>query len=119
MIRFILILFVLGTRTSGGIVLPLISIGGASGILIALLLQLVFPGTPLNPPLAALTGMAALFAGVTRGWITAIVFALECTWQGEGIFPLLLACTISWIISGWMMKKEVEVMHIAARSYTN
>lgn len=109
MIKFVLIIFVLGTRTSGGIVLPLISIGGALGILIALLLQLVFPGTPLNPSMAALVGMAALFAGVTRGWLTAIVFALECTWQGEGIIPLLLACTISFFISGWMMRKEVIV----------
>ncbi|WP_173003104.1 chloride channel protein [Chitinophaga sp. SYP-B3965] len=110
MIKFILILFVLGTRTNGGIVLPIISIGAALGILIALLIQLVFPGTPLNPPLAAMVGMAALFAGVTRGWLTAIVFALECTWQGEGILPLLFACTISWMISGWMMKKEAPLI---------
>jgi H+/Cl- antiporter ClcA len=106
MIKFMLIIFVLGTRTVGGAVLPLISIGGALGILIALLLQMAFPGTPLNPSLAALAGMAALFAGVSRGWITAIVFALECTWQGEAVVPLLFACTISWIISGYMMKKE-------------
>lgn len=105
MIKFLLVIFVLGTRTFGGIILPLLSIGSALGILSALLLQMAFPGTPLNPSLAAFVGMAALFAGVTRGWITAIVFALECTWQGEGIIPLLLACTISWCISGWMMKK--------------
>lgn len=106
MIKFILIIFVLGTRTIGGMILPLLSIGSALGILSALLLQMAFPGTPLNPSVAALVGMAALFAGVTRGWLTAIVFALECTWQAEGIFPLLLACTTSWIVSGWMMKKN-------------
>lgn len=110
MIKFILIIFILGTRTFGGIILPLLSIGSALGILSALLLQMAFPGTPLNPSLAAFVGMAALFAGVTRGWLTAIVFALECTWQGEGIFPLLFACTISWAISGWMMKKEAPVL---------
>ena len=110
MIKFILILFILGTRTFGGIILPLLSIGSALGILSALLLQMAFPGTPLNPSLAAFVGMAALFAGVTRGWLTAIVFALECTRQGEGIIPLLFACTISWIISGWMMKKEAPVL---------
>jgi CIC family chloride channel protein len=110
MIKFILILFILGTRTFGGIILPLLSIGSALGILSALLLQMAFPGTPLNPSLAAFVGMAALFAGVTRGWLTAIVFALECTWQGEGIIPLLFACTISWIISGWMMKKDAPVL---------
>lgn len=110
MIKFMLIIFVLGTRTVGGLILPLLSIGGALGILIALLLQLAFPGTPLNPSLAALAGMAALFAGVTRGWITAIIFAIECTWQGEAIVPLLFACTISWVISGLMMKKETPGM---------
>lgn len=110
MIKFLLIIFVLGTRTFGGIILPLLSIGSALGILSALLLQMAFPGTPLNPSLAALTGMAALFAGVTRGWLTAIVFTLECTRQGEGIFPLLFACSISWIISGWMMKKEAPIL---------
>lgn len=110
MIKFMLIIFVLGTRTAGGTVLPLISIGGALGILIALLLQMAFPGTPLNPSLAALAGMAAMFAGVSRGWITAIVFALECTRQGEAVLPLLFACIISWIISGFMMKRETPVV---------
>lgn len=109
MIKFVLIIFVLGTRTVGGVVLPLLSIGSAIGILIALLLQMAFPGIPLDASLAALAGMAALFAGVTRGWLTAIVFALECTRQGKGIFPLLFACIISWAISGWLMKKEAPV----------
>lgn len=110
-LKLFVVSFSLGTRTQGGTLLPLFSIGASLGIMTALGLQWAFPATQLHPSMAALAGMAALFAGASRGWLTAIVFAVECTREPNAIIPSALACTMAYVVAGLLLKKRTASDH--------
>lgn len=95
----------LGSGTSGGTMAPIFTIGGAFGGLLGLLTITLFPQSGINIATCVLIGMAAMFAGATRALLTSIVFALETTMQPHGLLPLLGACTASYFISFFLMKK--------------
>ena len=63
----------LGSGTSGGVLAPLLIMGGALGALFGL----VAPAG--DPSLWALLGMAAMMGGTMRSPLTAIVFAMVTT----------------------------------------
>lgn len=105
----------LGSGTSGGTLAPLLTIGGATGLGLGLLIQYLFPATSINLPTCALIGMAAMFAGAARALLTAIVFALETTMQPHGLLPLLAACTAAYCISFFMMKGSIMTEKIRRR----
>ncbi|HEY6975651.1 MAG TPA: chloride channel protein [Chitinophagaceae bacterium] len=94
----------LGSGTSGGTLAPLLTIGGAFGVLFGMLVQNIFPSTDINLPTCALIGMAAMFAGASRALLTSIVFAFETTTQSHGLLPLLGACIASYFVSFFLMK---------------
>ncbi|MCK7556472.1 chloride channel protein [Chitinophaga sedimenti] len=105
----------LGSGTSGGTLAPLLTIGGASGLGLGLLIQHFFPAAEINLPTCALIGMAATFAGAARALLTAIVFALETTMQPHGLLPLLAACTAAYFISFFLMKGSIMTEKIRRR----
>ncbi|HLQ76744.1 MAG TPA: chloride channel protein, partial [Terriglobia bacterium] len=77
--------FALGSGTSGGVLAPLLMIGGALGGLEAS----VFP--EFGPGFWPMLGMAATLGGTMRSPLTAIVFALELTHEYNMMFPLMIA----------------------------
>lgn len=95
----------LGSGTSGGTLAPLLTIGGALGILLGMTLQTVFPSVPINLPTCALIGMASMFAGASRALLTSIVFAFETTMQPHGLLPLLGSCVAAYFVSFFLMKQ--------------
>jgi len=105
----------LGSGTSGGTLAPLFTIGGALGVLLGSLLLKYFPACPINLPTAALIGMAAMFAGASRAWLTSIVFALETTGQINGLLPLLGACVAAYFVSFFLMKGSIMTEKIRRR----
>lgn len=105
----------LGSGTSGGTLAPLLTIGGATGIALGMLVLSIFPGSSINLPTCALIGMAAMFAGAARALLTSIVFAFECTMQPHGLLPLLGACTASYFVSFFMMKGSIMTEKIQRR----
>jgi CIC family chloride channel protein len=105
----------LGSGTSGGTLAPLLTIGGASGAVLGLLIQQLFPQSGITIPLAALVGMASIFAGASRAYITSITFALEATMQSHALLPLLGACTASYLISFFLMENTIMTEKIARR----
>lgn len=105
----------LGSGTSGGTLAPLLTIGGATGIALGMLVLSVFPESSINLPTCALIGMAAMFAGAARALLTSIVFAFECTMQPHGLLPLLGACTASYFVSFFMMKSSIMTEKIQRR----
>lgn len=105
----------LGSGTSGGTLAPLLTIGGALGALIAIFLLHNFPETEISLPLAALVGMAAMFAGASRALLTSIVFALETTMQSHALLPLLGACLASYLVSYFLMEHNIMTKKIAQR----
>lgn len=105
----------LGSGTSGGTLAPLFTIGGALGALLGGLILSWFPAAGINLATAALIGMAAMFAGASRAWLTAIVFALETTGQMNGLLPLLGACIAAYFVSFFLMKGSIMTEKINRR----
>jgi H+/Cl- antiporter ClcA/predicted transcriptional regulator len=105
----------LGSGTSGGTLAPLLTIGGATGLGLGMIVLHFFPQSGINLPTCALIGMAAMFAGAARALLTSIVFALETTMQAHGLLPLLGACTASYFVSFFMMKGSIMTEKIRRR----
>lgn len=113
--KFISWAIALGSGTSGGTLAPLLTIGGAAGAIIGIVITNLFPDAGINVPMAALIGMSAMFAGASRAYLTSITFALEATMQSHALLPLLGACTASYIISFFMMENTIMTEKIARR----
>jgi H+/Cl- antiporter ClcA len=105
----------LGSGTSGGTLAPLLTIGGAAGAAFGALVHLIFPDAGVSIPMAALIGMAAMFAGASRAYLTSITFALEATMQSHALLPLLGACTASYLVSFFLMENTIMTEKIARR----
>lgn len=113
--KFISWAIALGSGTSGGTLAPLLTIGGATGAVLGMGVQALFPHTGVTPTLAALIGMSAMFAGASRALLTSIIFALETTGQSHALLPLLAACTASYLVSYFLMENTIMTEKIARR----
>ncbi|WP_343124039.1 chloride channel protein [Luteibacter sp. UNCMF366Tsu5.1] len=104
----------LGSGTSGGTLAPLFTIGGALGGVCGVALS-AWPLLHVDPHMAALIGMAALFAGASRALMTSAVFVFETTMQPHALLPLLAACTTAYLVSGLMMRHTIMTEKIERR----
>ena len=114
-LKFISWAIALGSGTSGGTLAPLLTIGGATGALLGMIILYLFPSSGITIPLAALVGMAAMFAGASRALLTSIIFALETTFQSNALLPLLVTCVASYIVSFFLMEHTIMTEKIARR----
>lgn len=114
-LKFISWVVALGSGTSGGTLAPLLTIGGAAGVLMAMVILQYFPESGITLALAALVGMSALFAGASRALLTSIVFALEVTGQANALLPLLASCTASYFVSFFLMESTIMTEKITRR----
>jgi CIC family chloride channel protein len=105
----------LGSGTSGGTLAPLLTIGSSLGCMLGMLTQILVPEAHVSLPLAALVGMAALFAGSARALLTAIVFALETTMQENTLLPLIAGCVTSYMVSFVLMRGTIMTEKINRR----
>jgi H+/Cl- antiporter ClcA len=105
----------LGSGTSGGTLAPLFTIGGAAGALVAILINQLFPVLGLSPSIAGLIGMAAMFSGASRAFLTSVIFSLETTQQPHLLLPLLGGCAAAYFISFVMMRSTIMTEKIARR----
>ncbi|CAN5530579.1 chloride channel protein [soil metagenome] len=105
----------LGSGTSGGTLAPLLTIGGAIGAILGSLASDIAPLHAIDPRIAALVGMAAMFAGASRALLTSVVFAFEATLQPEGILPLLAGCTMAYLVSAMLMRNTIMTEKIVRR----
>lgn len=115
LMKFISWAISLGSGTSGGTLAPLLTIGGATGALLGSLVLSLFPAAGITISLAALVGMAAMFAGASRAFLTSIVFALETTGEFNALLPLLATCTGSYFVSFFMMENTIMTEKISRR----
>lgn len=113
--KFISWAVALGSGTSGGTLAPLLTIGGATGVLLGMAIIALFPNAGVALPLAALIGMSAMFAGASRALLTSIIFAIETTGQSNALLPLLAACIASYVISFLLMENTIMTEKIARR----
>jgi chloride channel protein, CIC family len=99
----------LGSGTSGGVLAPMLMIGGALGGLEAL----VFPA--VGPGFWALIGLAGVLGGVMRSPLTGVAFALELTHRWEALLPLLVAATAAYAVSVLLLRRSVLTEKVARR----
>jgi H+/Cl- antiporter ClcA/CBS domain-containing protein len=104
----------LGSGTSGGVLGPLLLIGGSLGGSLAFLADGILPAQ-LDPGLWTTVGMAAVFAGATRTPLTSVVFAVELTHNSGALLPLLIACSVSDLVSLGLLKHSLMTEKIARR----
>ncbi len=105
----------LGSGTSGGTLAPLFTIGGGLGATLTAFSLNIFPNSGIDIRMAALVGMAALFAGSSRAILTSIIFAFETTQQPSAILPLLAGCSASYLVSLLLMKQTIMTEKISRR----
>ena len=101
-------LVALGSGTSGGVLAPLLILGGALGSL----LGHVLPG---GSGLWALIGMAAIMSGAMRAPLTGALFAVELTGNAAAL-PLAMAASAgAYGISVLIMRRSILTEKIARR----
>ena len=105
----------LGSGTSGGTLAPLMTVGACLGAALGQTLEAYLPGLGLSPGLAALVGMAAIFAGSARALFMSVIFALETTWQVSALLPLMLGCSAAYLLSSLMMRHTIMTEKITRR----
>jgi CBS domain-containing protein len=108
----------LGSGTSGGTLAPLLTIGGGLGAAIAELFDHVsasFGGGHIDPRVAALVGMAAMFAGASRALLASVVFAFEATHQPVALLPILAGGAAGFFVSSLFMRSSIMTEKIERR----
>ena len=99
----------LGSGTSGGVLAPLLMMGGAVG-------SAMTPWLPAGDHgLWATIGMAAIMGGTMRSPLTAIAFALELTHDVNLLPGLLVACLASHGFTVLVMRRSILTEKIARR----
>jgi H+/Cl- antiporter ClcA len=101
----------LGSGTSGGVLAPLLMIGGALGGLESA----AFPayGVGFWP----MVSMAATLGGTMRSPFTAILFALELTHEFNMLFPLMIAVFVSYGLTVLTMKRSILTEKVSRRGF--
>jgi CBS domain-containing protein len=105
----------LASGTSGGTLAPLFTLGGGLGALLGGVASTLWPALGIDPRIAALVGMAAIFAGASRALLASVVFAFETTQQPIGLLPLLGGCTAAYMVSLLLMRDSIMTEKLARR----
>ena len=113
--KFISWAVALGSGTSGGTLAPLFTVGGGLGAALGSATVFLFPYLGVDVRIAALVGMAAIFAGASRALLASVIFAFETTLQPLGLLPLLGGCTAAYLVSSLLMKHTIMTEKIARR----
>jgi H+/Cl- antiporter ClcA/CBS domain-containing protein len=105
----------LGSGTSGGTLAPLFTIGGGLGALVGGVISHAAPGLGVDPRVAGLVGMAAIFAGASHALLASIVFAFETTRQPMGLLPLLAGCSAAYLLALLLSRSSIMTEKLARR----
>ncbi|MBO9623220.1 MAG: chloride channel protein [Sphingomonas sp.] len=101
-------LVALGSGTSGGVLAPLLILGGALGYLLGTFL----PGAP---GFWAMIGMAAILSGAMRAPLTAALFAAELTGHFNALPLIAIGSAGAYAVSVLVMRRSILTEKIARR----
>ena len=101
----------LGSGTSGGVLAPLLMMGGALGGIEAMFLP--YEGAGFWP----LVSMGAILGGTMRSPFTGVIFALELTHDVNMLLPLLLAVTSAHAFTVLTLRRSILTEKVARRGY--
>ena len=107
-VKAVVWLVALGSGTSGGILAPLLILGGCAGFLIGQYL-------PGDPGFWAMVGMAGVMSGTMRAPMTGALFAAELTNHLSALPETIAAGSAAYAISVLIMKRSILTEKIARR----
>jgi H+/Cl- antiporter ClcA/CBS domain-containing protein len=107
-IKAVVWLVALSSGTSGGILAPLLILGGCAGFLIGQYL-------PGDPGFWAMVGMAGVMSGTMRAPMTGALFAAELTNHLSALPETIAAAAAAHAISVLIMKRSILTEKIARR----
>ena len=106
----------LGSGTSGGVLAPLLIMGGVLGSLFGALCGVQFsPGSDTG--MWALIGMGAMMGGTMRSPLTALMFGLELTHDMNSLLPLAIGCVAAHLTTVLLLKRSILTEKIARRGH--
>jgi H+/Cl- antiporter ClcA/predicted transcriptional regulator len=101
----------LGSGTSGGVLAPLLMIGGALGGIESMVFP--FEGVGFWP----LISMGAVLGGTMRVPFTAVLFVLELTHDLNAFLPLFIAVVFAYAFTVLTMKRSILTEKISRRGF--
>jgi len=101
----------LGSGTSGGVLAPLLIMGGAMGTALSGYRPAASPG------FWALLAMAATMGGTMRSPLTATFFAVELTGNTHVLLPLIAACGTAHGVTVLLMRRSILTEKVARRGH--
>lgn len=101
----------LGSGTSGGVLAPLLIIGGAMGAALSAIMPAAAPG------FWALLAMTATMGGTMRAPLTATFFAVELTGATGMLLPLIAACIAAHAVTVLLMRRSILTEKLARRGH--
>lgn len=101
----------LGSGTSGGVLAPLLIMGGALGAAEAGIIPIG------DTAIWATVSMAAIMGGTMRSPLTALVFALELTHDLNLMPALLLGCVAAHAVTVLLLRRSILTEKVARRGY--
>jgi CIC family chloride channel protein len=108
LVKAVVWLVALGSGTSGGVLAPLLILGGALGCLLG---QLV----PGNAGFWAMVGMAGIMSGAMRAPLTGAFFAVELTGHFVALPVTIAAAAGAYAVSVLVMRRSILTEKIARR----
>ncbi|MBN1150363.1 chloride channel protein [candidate division WOR-3 bacterium] len=107
--------FTIGSGGSGGVFAPSLVIGAMTGGAFGMIVSGFFPSLTAGFQAYAIVGMAAVFAGMSRATLTAIIMVFEMTGNYNIIMPLMLSCVISDILAVVTLKGSIYTIKLKRR----
>ena len=101
----------LGSGTSGGVLAPLLMIGGALGGVESMFFP--FEGVGFWP----LISMGAVLGGTMRVPFTSVIFVLELTRDFNAFLPLFIAVVVAYAFTVLTMKRSILTEKISRRGF--
>ncbi len=96
-IRFVTIAFSTGSGATGGVFIPMLSIGALLGALLAEAFVAMGMSADLYATVVIIT-MSSFMGACTRAPLTALVFTVECTWSFSNLFYVAITVFISYFL---------------------
>ncbi len=111
MVKAVIWAVALGSGTSGGVLAPLLIMGGGLGAGLAHVLPAASPG------FWALLAMCATMGGTMRSPLTATFFAVELTGNTHVLLPLIAACVTAHLMTVLLMRRSILTEKVARRGH--
>lgn len=106
-VKFLLTILCYLAGTPGGIFAPMLVLGALVGYLTGQFCTFLWPSLGVPPASFAVTGMAAIFSSIVQAPLTGVILILEMTGNYHQMFPMIIACSVSYLTAEWLHGRPI------------